>query len=168
MNTREYYANAFKAEKPKFVRVLQAVPGDQGAYRPHPKSSSAGDIVWLLASELKDACDLVDNGQVEYVPRPAPGLADSVAAYERNAAELEKRLGSHRRRRVGPELEVPHGRQGRVGVHARRHALRLPLRRDPSPWPALVLPAADGAKGPLDLRPVGGRSGNVTSESVTG
>jgi len=94
MNTREYYAQAFKAEKPKFVRVLQAVPGDQAAYRPHPKSSSAGDIVWLLASELKDACDLVDNGEVEYVPRPAPGLADSVAAYERNAAELERRLGS--------------------------------------------------------------------------
>ena len=94
MNTREYYAQAFKAERPKFVRVLQAVPGDQAAYRPHPKSSSAGDIVWLLASELKDACDLVDNGQVEYVPRPAPGLADSVAAYERNASELEKRLGS--------------------------------------------------------------------------
>jgi hypothetical protein len=94
MNTREYYAQAFRAEKPKFVRVLQAVPGGQEAYRPHPKSSSAGDIVWLLASELKDACDLVDNGQVEYVPRPAPGLADSVAAYERNAAGLEERLGS--------------------------------------------------------------------------
>ena len=94
MNTRDYYAQAFKAEKPKFVRVLQAVPGDQAAYRPHPRSTSAGDLVWLLASELKDACDLVDNGEVEYVPRPAPGLADSVAAYERNAAELEKRLGS--------------------------------------------------------------------------
>jgi uncharacterized damage-inducible protein DinB len=94
MNTRDYYAQAFKAEKPKFVRVLQAVPGDQAEYRPHPRSSSAGDLVWLLASELKDACDLVDNGQVEYVPRPAPALADSVAAYERNAAELEKRLGS--------------------------------------------------------------------------
>jgi DinB family len=94
MNTREYYAQAFKAEKPKFVRVLQAVPGDQATYRPHPRSSSAGDLVWLLASELKDACDLVDNGEVDYVQRPAPGLADSVAAYERNAAELEKRLGS--------------------------------------------------------------------------
>lgn len=94
MNTRDYYAQAFKAERPKFVRVLQAVPGDQAAYRPHPRSTSAGDLVWLLASELKDACDLVDNGEVEYVPRPAPGLADSVAAYERNAAELEKRLGS--------------------------------------------------------------------------
>ncbi|HYK42141.1 MAG TPA: DinB family protein [Thermoanaerobaculia bacterium] len=93
MNTREYYAQAFKAEKPKFVRVLQAVPGDQAAYRPHPKSTSAGDLVWLLASELKDACDLVDNGQVEYVPTPAPALGDAVAAYERNANELEKRLG---------------------------------------------------------------------------
>ena len=28
MNTREYYAQAFKAERPKFVRVLQAVPGE--------------------------------------------------------------------------------------------------------------------------------------------
>ena len=92
MNTREYYAQAFKAEKPKFVRVLQAVPGDKSSYRPHERSTSAGDLVWLLASELKDACDVVDNGQVEYVPKPAPSVSDAVAAYERNAAELEKRL----------------------------------------------------------------------------
>jgi uncharacterized damage-inducible protein DinB len=92
MNTREYYAQAFKAEKPKFVRVLQAVPGDKAAYRPHERSTSAGDLVWLLASELKDACDLVDNGQVNYVARPAPSLSEATAAYERNAAELEKRL----------------------------------------------------------------------------
>ena len=92
MNTREYYAQAFKAEKPKFVRVLQAVPGDKASYRPHERSTSAGDLVWLLASELKDACDVVDNGQVEYVPTPAPSVSDAVAAYERNASELEKRL----------------------------------------------------------------------------
>jgi uncharacterized damage-inducible protein DinB len=92
MNTREYYAQTFKAEKPKFVRVLQAVPGDKAAYRPHERSTSAGDLVWLLASELKDACDVVDNGQVEYVPTPAPSVREAVAAYERNASELEKRL----------------------------------------------------------------------------
>ena len=93
MNTREYYAECLKAEKPKFLRVLRAVPPNQTAYRPHPKSTSAGDLVWLLAGELRDACDLVDHLEVNYVPKPAPATLDeSIAAYERNAGELEKRL----------------------------------------------------------------------------
>jgi uncharacterized damage-inducible protein DinB len=93
MNTREYLVQCFKAEKPKFVRVLKAVPPDKLSYRPHPRSTSAGDLVWLLASELGDACELFDKGQVNYVPKPAPAkLDDSIAAYEKNADELEKRL----------------------------------------------------------------------------
>lgn len=95
MNTREYYAECFKAEKPKFVRVIRAVPEDQLAYRPHPRSTSAGDLVWLLASELRDASELVDNLRVSYVQSSAPKtLAASAAAYERNADELEKRLSN--------------------------------------------------------------------------
>ena len=93
MNTREYYAECFKAEKPKFLRVLKAVPAAQAAYRPHPRSSSAGDLVWLLASELGDACEVADRGEVNFSLKPAPArLEDSVAAYEKNAGELEKRL----------------------------------------------------------------------------
>jgi len=89
---REYYGQCFEAEKPKFVRVLKALPPDQGGYRPHPRSSSAAEIAWLLASELRDACDLVDHGEVSFVVHQAPALSESVAAYERNAAELDKRL----------------------------------------------------------------------------
>lgn len=92
MNNREHLAECFKAEKPKFVRVLRAVPPDQTTYRPHPRSSSAGDLAWLLASELHDACDLVDHGEVNFVQTPAPALEKSIAAYESNADELEKRL----------------------------------------------------------------------------
>ena len=93
MTTREYYSECFKAEKPKFVRVLRAVPEDQAAYRPHPRSTSAGGLVWLLASELGDACSLVDSLEVNYVQTAEPvTLGESVAAYERNAGELEKRL----------------------------------------------------------------------------
>ena len=95
MSTREYYVERFKAEKPVFVRVLRAVPPDQGAYRPHPRSSSASGLVWLLASELHDACSLVDRGEVNYVQTPEPGtLGESLAAYEKNAGELEKRLAT--------------------------------------------------------------------------
>jgi hypothetical protein len=93
MNTREHFAKAFGSEKPKFVRVLRAVPGDQLAYRPHPRSTSAGDLIWLLATELGDACELADHAQVRFAPRPAPArLDESIAIYERNAGELEKRL----------------------------------------------------------------------------
>lgn len=95
MNTREYFVECFKSEKPRFVRVLRAVPPDQSAYRPHPRSSSASGLVTLLASELHDACDLVDRLEVNYMPPVEPAtLSEAVANYERNADELEKRLAS--------------------------------------------------------------------------
>ncbi len=89
---REYYQDCFKSEKPRFVRVLKAVPADQPDYRPHPRSTSAGDLVWLLATELGDACELVDRGEVSFVPKPAPGISESITVYERNAENLEQRL----------------------------------------------------------------------------
>jgi DinB family len=91
---REYFRESFTAEKPKFVRVLNTVPADRADYRPHPRSRSAAELVWVLASELGDACELVDHGQVHFVERPAPSLRESIAVYERNAAELEKRLAT--------------------------------------------------------------------------
>ena len=91
-NFREYFLECFEAEKPKFVRVLKAVPSDQASYKPHPRSTSAGDIVWLLASELQDACELVDKGEVHFVARPAPSVTDAIAAYEKNAESFQKRL----------------------------------------------------------------------------
>jgi hypothetical protein len=93
MNSRDYFIQCFKAEKPRFLRVFQAVPPGQLAYKPHPRSRSAGDLVWLLAAELHDACELVDRGDVEYKDVPAPAtLAEAIAAYERNAADFEKKL----------------------------------------------------------------------------
>lgn len=90
----DYYRECFEGEKPRFVRVMKAVPPDQAAYRPHPRSTSAGDLVWLLASELRDACELVDRGEVTFVPKPAPAVPEAIAAYERNAADLEQRLAT--------------------------------------------------------------------------
>ena len=93
MNSREHLVKCFKDERPKFLRVLRAVPPDQLAYRPHPRSTCTGDLVWLLASELGDACEIADHGEVNFVQTPAPKtLEESIAAYERNSSELEKRL----------------------------------------------------------------------------
>ncbi len=91
-SSREHYRECFDAERPKFVRVLKAVPADKATYRPHERSTSAGDLVWLLASELDDACQLVDHGEVNFQMQPAPSVPESVAAYEKNAAELQARI----------------------------------------------------------------------------
>jgi len=93
-NVREYLKECVEAETPKFIRVLKAVPADQAGYRPHPRSTSAGDLVWLLASELHDACELVDRGEVNFASRPAPAVPEAIAAYERNAQELARRLAA--------------------------------------------------------------------------
>jgi len=89
---RDYYKERFGAEKPAFLKVMKAVPPDKAAYRPHERSTSAGDLVWLLAAELEDACTLVDRGEVNYVVKPCPAVPESVAAYEKHAAALESRL----------------------------------------------------------------------------
>jgi uncharacterized damage-inducible protein DinB len=93
MNTREYFVQCFKGEVPRFVRVLKAVPESGAGYRPHPRSMSAGELVWMLASELHDACEVLDKGEVSFAMGPAPAtVAESVAAYEKNAAAVKRRL----------------------------------------------------------------------------
>ena len=91
-NLRQFFLECLEAEGPKFVRVLQAVPPDQSDYRPHPRSSCAGDIVWLLAGELGDACALVETGSVNFTMHPAPGVPQAIEVYEKNLADLRTRV----------------------------------------------------------------------------
>ncbi|HQR46315.1 MAG TPA: DinB family protein [Thermoanaerobaculia bacterium] len=93
MNNRDHYIKCLKAEVPIFVRVFKALPPDQLAYRPHPRSTSAGDLVWMLAGELKDAVALAGKHEAAFTVTPAPAsLAEMIAAYEKNAAALRRRL----------------------------------------------------------------------------
>ncbi len=93
-NTRQFFADCFKSEKPIFLRVLQAVPANEAGYRPHPKCNSAGDIAWLIASEWASARELIDKSKVEFAMTPAPAVQESIAAFEKVAGEIEKRLGA--------------------------------------------------------------------------
>jgi hypothetical protein len=93
-NARQFFLECLEAEGPKFVRVLNAVPADQAAYRPHPRSSSAADIVWLLASELGDARALVDSGSVNFATEPSPEVPQAIAIYEKNLSDLKSRVAA--------------------------------------------------------------------------
>jgi len=94
MTSREFFAKAFADERPRFVRVLRALPGDRLEYTPHPRSTPARNIAWLLATELHDACELVDHGQASFAASAAPASLDEIVrTYERHAAGLQERLG---------------------------------------------------------------------------
>jgi hypothetical protein len=86
---RQFFTETLKAEGPRFVRVLKAIPADKAGYKPHERCSSAGDIAWLLASELRDACEVVEKGKVDFVMKPTPPVPQSIEAYERNLKDLE-------------------------------------------------------------------------------
>jgi uncharacterized damage-inducible protein DinB len=90
---RDLFAESFRAERPKFLRVFEAVPAKECAYKPHPKSNSAADLVWMVASEWGDAAELMKHGKVNYAPPTASAnVRDAVALFEKNAGAVEKGL----------------------------------------------------------------------------
>lgn len=44
MNLTEYFVRRWESEQKAFGKVLRAMPGDQLAYRPHERSTAAGDL----------------------------------------------------------------------------------------------------------------------------
>jgi uncharacterized damage-inducible protein DinB len=93
MSSREQFVKCLKNEIPIFVRVFKALPAERLDYRPHPRSTSAGDLVWLLAGELKDAAVAAEKHEVGFSLPPAPAsLAGMIEAYEKNALAFEKAL----------------------------------------------------------------------------
>jgi len=82
-----------KAERPVFLRVLKAIPGDRLDYRPDPKSRTAAEIAWLMAVEEAALLSLIKTGETEWKEAAQPeSLEAIVAAYEHTSAEVNSRL----------------------------------------------------------------------------
>jgi uncharacterized damage-inducible protein DinB len=93
MTNLEFCVARRKAELPTFVKVLKAIPGGKLDYKPHPKSRSAAELAWLLASSEGALVELLDKGTIAWKETPAPaGLEEIVTAFERNAAAVDARL----------------------------------------------------------------------------
>ena len=87
MSNAEFFAKKLAAEIPAFAKVIRALPGNRLDYRPHEKSTSANQLAWQLAYEMKDLAGLIEKGTATYVPGMAvPSSLDEIAAaFDANA-----------------------------------------------------------------------------------
>jgi uncharacterized damage-inducible protein DinB len=95
MTTREFFIKQFAAERPKFVKVIRALPEGKLDYKPHERSSAAGAIAWFLVLELRALVDMVKNHENHWQQSPGPKTAAEIASeYEKAASEMETSLES--------------------------------------------------------------------------
>ena len=92
MTNREFYLQRQRAEFPAFMRVLKALPDNQLDYRPHERSPTATQLVWLLTGELRTGLDAVINNAAEWRILPPPSMSEMVARFEGWSQELIDRV----------------------------------------------------------------------------
>lgn len=95
MSRREFFRERFEAERPAFVNVLRAMPSDQLDYKPHERSSAAGDLAWFLVLELRRLVELLEQGETQWEQPERPKTTDEiVAAYEAAADDMQRVLAA--------------------------------------------------------------------------
>jgi uncharacterized damage-inducible protein DinB len=93
MSTLQFCRERRDAETPVFAKVLKAIPEVNRDYRPEPRSRTAAEIAWVLAQEEGALLSLIETGSVNWSEaKPPAQVADIVAAYERSAAAVNKKL----------------------------------------------------------------------------
>ena len=93
MTNLEFCRQTRKAELPKFVNVLKAVPQGRLDYRPDPKARTAQELAWVLAQEEAALLSLLDTGTVEWKEEKPPArVEDIVAAFQKSATAVNERL----------------------------------------------------------------------------
>ncbi|MBV8202225.1 MAG: DinB family protein [Acidobacteria bacterium] len=77
-------------------RVLERVPSDKLAWKPHPKSKSAGELAWHLAAIPRRIATILQHDDVDVTTIKAPPMpettAEIVAGLDRQTAEAAELL----------------------------------------------------------------------------
>jgi uncharacterized damage-inducible protein DinB len=95
MDDRDFFVQLRDQERGAFSRVLKALPPDRLDYRPHPRSRSAAELVWLFVCEEAGNLDFINKGMLEWKEEPPRGtLTEMIAAYERHVAAVSARLAT--------------------------------------------------------------------------
>jgi uncharacterized damage-inducible protein DinB len=86
-------------------KVLSRIP-EGSDYRPDPKSRTAQEIAWQIVCEEKMIIDALESGTAEWAPPEMPkSMQDVSAAYDKQSADILRRLNALAAERWNGELE---------------------------------------------------------------
>lgn len=95
MTNREFFAQTWAAEHPRFVGVLQAAPEGQLQYRPHPRSRSAEELIGHMIGHELDLQELVETGSINHrVQVPFASLSEALETYRRAHEAVQPKLAA--------------------------------------------------------------------------
>jgi uncharacterized damage-inducible protein DinB len=93
MTDREFFISRRGDEFKMFQEVLRALPADKISYKPHDRSPSAADIMWIIAKEHEGCVQLLDEGKMEWKDVPPPKAASEIIkTFEQSWRALDERL----------------------------------------------------------------------------
>ena len=93
MTIHEFFIKRWESEQPAFSKVLRAIPGEQLDYKPHERSTSAGDLAWQLALEQQQMSEIVERGEVHFEPPQRPATVEEIlAVWDKATEEIRSRL----------------------------------------------------------------------------
>ncbi len=93
MSNREFFIERWEAEFPATLRVMKALPADKLDYRPHPRSSSAGDLAAAFAEAATSLIELCDKGSITWGgPAKAGKLDETIRKFETSYKTVSGKL----------------------------------------------------------------------------
>lgn len=88
MTNRDFFTQRAKSEHAGFLRVFQAVPAAQLAWRPHPKSRSAEELLSHLIGHEAALAELAVTGMINYCDAAFESLAEAHELFRSAHAKL--------------------------------------------------------------------------------
>ncbi len=88
MTSREFYLHRLRIEYPVTQKVLEAIPEDKFDYKPDERSSSAGQLAWLLTYEMQACFQVLTEARADWKNLPPPPRAELLKQFEANARKL--------------------------------------------------------------------------------
>jgi uncharacterized damage-inducible protein DinB len=92
MTDREFFISRRPEEFKMFQEVLRAMPADKLGYKPHDRSPSAAQIMWMIAKEQEACVQALDNGKVEWQDVAPPTAPEILSTFEKHWQALDDRL----------------------------------------------------------------------------
>ena len=118
MNVPDFFVKTWESEMPAFGRVLRALPSGKLDYRPHERSSPAGDLAWQLVVEQRALAELAKSGEYKWDMTGKPATLDGIVeAWDAATSDLRARLAGFNEERAAGQVKIM------MGEHAWSDAL---------------------------------------------